>query len=101
MKTFATVSLLCLAGAAAFGQDGATVFKSKCVSCHNTSGEGRPSMKGTNLKSDEAKKATDDYMIDRILNGGPEKTASHTFSKRGVTPDQAKALVAHIRTLQK
>ncbi|MGE5648492.1 MAG: c-type cytochrome [Acidobacteriota bacterium] len=100
MKVFAAVSLAALLGASAQAQDGAALFKSKCVACHNTKGQGRTSMKGTNLLSDEAKKKTDDELTDQILNGGPSKKASHAFGKKGVTPDQAKAIVAYIRTLQ-
>jgi hypothetical protein len=36
-----------------------------------------------------------------IANGGKEKKAAHAFSKKGVSDDQVKALVAFIRGLQK
>lgn len=102
MRVFATMSLITLlAGAAVSAQDGAALFKSSCVSCHGAKGEGRSAMKGTNLLTDDAKKKTDEQIVDMILNGGPNKSATHTFAKRGTTPEQAKALATHIRALQK
>jgi mono/diheme cytochrome c family protein len=85
----------------AVAQDSAGIYKSKCASCHGPKGAGRPAMKGSNLLTPEAKKATDDALIDAIQNGGAAKKASHAYSKKGVTADQAKGLVIHIRELQK
>jgi hypothetical protein len=39
--------------------------------------------------------------MDAIQNGGADKKAAHAFSKKGVSADQAKALVGYIRELQK
>ena len=91
--TFATVSV-------AAAQDGASIYKSKCVVCHGPTGAGKPAMKGTDLLSDQAKKVSDETLANAILNGGVAKKASHTFGSKGITADQAKGLVAYIRTLQ-
>ena len=40
-------------------------------------------------------------LTDFIANGGPNKKATHAFEKKGVTPEQIKALVAHIRGMGK
>ncbi len=98
-----TCLLLIASGAlfSAMAQDAAALYKSKCVACHGATGAGRAAMKGTNLLAPEAKKATDQALTEAILEGGPDKKAVHAFGKKGITADQAKALVAHIRTLQK
>lgn len=102
MKVTTFLTAIVLAAAPSLvAQDGAALFKSKCVACHGANGAGKASMKGTNLLSDDAKKETDVQLNDMILNGGAAKKASHSFEKKGVTADQATALVAYIRTLQK
>jgi mono/diheme cytochrome c family protein len=100
--------LLCLTAAviasvstAAAAEDGAALFKTKCVACHTATGAGKPALKGTNLLTPEAKKATDEEMTAAISAGGKAKKAAHAFGQKGVTPEQVKALVAHVRTLQK
>lgn len=103
MKKAAFLMMLsgCTAIAVMAAEDGAGLFQSKCVACHGPKGAGKPAMKGTNLLTPEAKKATDDKLSDAIMNGGEAKKATHIYSKKGITAEQAKALVAHIRTLQK
>jgi mono/diheme cytochrome c family protein len=82
-------------------EDGAALFKSKCAACHGADATGKPALKVRSLVSDEAKKKTGEELSDMIANGGKEKKASHAFSKKGVTPEQIKALVGYIRELQK
>lgn len=81
--------------------DGAALFKTKCAVCHGANGEGKPALKAPSLVSDQAKKMSDADLTDMIANGGKEKKATHAFSKKGVSEDQIKALVAYIRELQK
>ncbi|MBL8228722.1 MAG: c-type cytochrome [Bryobacterales bacterium] len=85
----------------AAAQDAAALYKSKCVSCHGANGAGKPAIKGSNLLTEDAKKKTDEALTDAILNGGAAKKAAHAYGKKGVNADQAKALTAHIRGLQK
>jgi mono/diheme cytochrome c family protein len=96
-----TAAVIASVSSAAAAEDGAALFKTKCVACHGATGAGKPALKGTNLLSDEAKKATDDELTAAITSGGKAKKAAHAYGQKGVTPEQVKALVAHVRTLQK
>ncbi|HYL13949.1 MAG TPA: cytochrome c [Terriglobales bacterium] len=82
-------------------EDGAALYKAKCAACHGPNGEGKPAIKAPALKSDEVKKLSDEALTDAIANGGKTKKATHAFANKGVTPDQIKALVAHIHDLNK
>ena len=82
-------------------EDGAALYKSKCSTCHSPDGSGRKVMKDTNLLSDEARKRTDEQLIEYIAKGGPKRDTVHAYEKKGVTADQITQLVAHIRSLQK
>lgn len=82
-------------------EDGAALFKTKCAVCHGANAEGKPALKAPSLVSADAKKKTDAELTDMIANGGSEKKATHAFSKKGVSDEQIKALVAYIRELQK
>ena len=82
-------------------ENGAAIYKSKCAACHGADATGKPAVKAPSLVSADAKKLTDDELNDMITNGGKEKKASHAFSKKGVTPEQVKALISYIRELQK
>lgn len=102
--------ILLLAAVAAFilvpsmawaGDDGATLYKTKCAACHGVDGAGKPAAKIPSLISDEAKKATDETLTDGIANGGVNKKATHAFQAKGMTPDQIKMIVSYIRDLQK
>jgi mono/diheme cytochrome c family protein len=96
------VTLIVLAPSSAWaGEDGAAIFKAKCSPCHGADAMGKPAIKAPSLVGDDAKKMTDDQITDMIANGGKEKKATHAFSKKGLTPDQIKALVTYIRSLQK
>jgi mono/diheme cytochrome c family protein len=91
-----SILLLCsIAGA----QDAAALYRSRCASCHGASGEGKPAIKDSSLITGTVKAKSDAELEDYTLNGGGK--ASHAFARRGVTPEQAKALVAYIRGLQK
>ena len=97
------VSLLipCLAFAA---DDGASLYKAKCASCHGEGGKGKPSAKAPSLLSDKVKNMSDDNIRDLIAsraNGEMEKKPIHTSIKKRMTADQMTAVVAHIRELQK
>ena len=76
-------------------------YKAKCAMCHGPNGEGKPAAKIPSLASESTQKLSDAELTDFIANGGPNKKATHAFEKKGVTPEQVKALVAHIRELGK
>ncbi len=82
-------------------EDGAALYKAKCAACHGPNGEGKPAIKAPALKSDDVKKLSDEELTEAIANGGKTKKATHAFANKGVTPDQIKALVAHIHELNK
>jgi len=81
--------------------DGAALFKTKCAPCHGADGTGKPAIKAPSLVSDAAKKKSSAELTDAISNGGKDKKPAHTFSQKGLTPDQIKSLVSYIREMQK
>jgi cytochrome c6 len=81
--------------------NGADLYKTKCAVCHGADGAGKPAAKIPSLTSDEVKKMPDAEVADAIANGGKNKKASHAYAAKGMTPDQVKSLVAHIRELGK
>jgi mono/diheme cytochrome c family protein len=81
-------------------EDAATLFKTKCASCHGATGAGKSAMKGSNLLTDEVKKQTDEQLTEAIASGGPKSKSSHAYEKKGVTRDQVGLLVKYVRELQ-
>lgn len=78
--------------ARATDDDAATLYNSKCKMCHGATAE----------KKFDATKA-DDVLIQITLDG---KTAEKppnmpAFKEKGITPEQAKALVEHMKSLRK
>ena len=71
--------------------DTAALYKTKCVACHRATAE---------KKFDATK--TDDELIQSVLKGRkPEKPPNMpAFEERGITADQAKALVAFMKSLK-
>jgi len=69
--------------------DTAALYKTKCVACHGATAE---------KKFDATK--TDDELIQLVLKGKkPEKPPNMpAFEERGLTADQAKALVAFMKS---
>jgi mono/diheme cytochrome c family protein len=76
-------------------EDGAALFKAKCAMCHGPNGEGKPAAKIPSLLSDEAKKMSDDDMA-KAITEKPKHAAV-----KNLTPDQVKAVVSHVRSIQK
>lgn len=85
-------------------EDGAALYKAKCASCHGPDGAGQTAV-GKNLKlrdlgSAEVQAQSDADLTAMIAEGGTAKKATHQFAKKGLTPDQIKALVAQVRTFK-
>src|ERR1700746_3345208 len=95
------VALFILIPNLSWAEDGASVYKAKCAACHGADGAGKPAAKIPSLVSDDAKKASDADLTDAIANGGKDKKPMHTFSAKGLTPDQIKMVVAYVRDMQK
>jgi mono/diheme cytochrome c family protein len=79
-----------------WADDGAALYKAKCAACHGADAAGKPAMKAPSLISDEAKKKSDADVVSAITG-----TAKHPAPVKGLSADDAKAVVTYIRTLQK
>ena len=92
-----TIGTLLLVGAAASGADeGAALYKTKCVGCHGASGEGKPAMKSPALKGTSL---TEDQITERLVKGTPTGKGPHKKGIAGLTEAQAKAIAAYVKTL--
>jgi mono/diheme cytochrome c family protein len=105
MKTSKLVMLVMTIAAALFilipnlswaAEDGAGLYKAKCAMCHGADAAGKPAAKIPSLLSDGVKAKSDDDFAKTIT-----ETAKHPGSVKSLTPDQAKAVVTYIRSLQK
>ena len=87
--TFVVVSVR--AGASADDFDAAGTYKTKCVACHGAKAE----------KKFDATLA-DDILLQAVLKGKrPEKPPNMpAFEERGITADQAKALVDYMKSVK-
>ena len=98
------VMVLCLASAAA-AQDSPMLYKTKCAACHGVDGNGdTPIAKKQNIKSfkdPSVQKMGDAELEAMIGNGGPKPLTTHQFAKKGMTPEQVKALAAYVKQLGK
>jgi len=96
-KILMTIGTLILTGASAFGaDDGAALYKSKCAGCHGAGGEGKPAMKAPALKGTSV---PEDQITERVVKGTPSSKGPHKKAIAGLTEAQAKAIVAHVKTL--
>jgi mono/diheme cytochrome c family protein len=89
MKRFTIVlaALAMMMSTAAFAEDGAALYKTKCAACHGAAGEGKmgPAIKGkTNV-------------ADVLANGGKKGIHAKPFN---ATSDQAKAIAAYVAGLK-
>jgi len=71
--------------------DTAAFFKAKCVMCHGAKAE---------KKFDPA--LTEDQMLEAVLKGKKAEKPPHmpAYEPKGVTADDAKALIAHMKKLR-
>ena len=105
IKRLALVALIAttiIAGnSPAAGQDapnGATVFKSKCVTCHGADGSGTAvgkSLKVADLRSDEVQKKPDAELIQSVSDG----KGNMPGFKGNLTDDEIHAAITFVRTL--
>jgi mono/diheme cytochrome c family protein len=75
-------------------QDGASIYKQKCASCHGASGEGKgkaPALKTTSMSVD--------IIVSHIMKGDMSKDP-HRKPIPGLTEDQAKAVAQFVKSLQ-
>jgi cytochrome c553 len=77
-------------------EDGAALYKAKCAACHGADGAGKPAAKIPSLVSDDAKKMSDSDM-EKVVSTNPK----HAAVAKSLNAEQVKAIVSHIRTMQK
>ena len=91
--TFLLFGMLVITAAQADVQpsDTAAYYKAKCVACHGKTAEKKFN---TSL--------TDEQLVEVVLKGKkPEKPPNMPgYAEKGVTPEQAKALVEHMKQLK-
>lgn len=99
-----TVILLIIAlSTVAFAAPPASYVKN-CQSCHGA--DGTPSAAGAKMgapafSSADVQKLSDDQLSKAILTSEGHKKFPHNYSTKGMTADDAKQIVAFIRTLKK
>ena len=90
------VALFILIPSLSWAEDGAALYKAKCAMCHGPDAAGKPAAKIPSLVSDEAKKKSDADLTKAVA-----ETAKHPAPVKGLSADDAKAIVTYIRSLQK
>ena len=87
----ATVLLISVPARTTSDDDAAALYKTKCAMCHGATAE---------KKVDKTK--ADDELIQTVLKGKKlEKPPNMpAFEERGITADQAKALVGYMKSLK-
>jgi mono/diheme cytochrome c family protein len=78
------------------GDDGATLFKTKCAACHGVDAAGKPAAKIPSLIGDDTRKASD-ADLEKAITEKPK----HAGVAKALSPDQVKMLVSYIRSVQK
>ncbi len=109
MRKFIWVAVLALSVAYAgtvFAADGAAIYGQMCAACHGAAGEGNPAM-GPAIKGNKFVTGSDDAAIsDVILKGrmGDAKLYKYIalpMMAVSLSPDQVKAVTAHMKSLAK
>jgi mono/diheme cytochrome c family protein len=91
------IGTMLLVGAAAIAaDDGAALYKKKCIGCHGASGEGKPAMKAPAIKGTSL---SDNQITERLVKGVPAAKGPHKKAIAGLTEAQAKAIAAYVKTL--
>ena len=92
--------LVMMVAPAAFADDAAALYKTKCVSCHGADGKASAigkKMGARDLQDPEAKKMTEAQWIEITTKG---KNKMPAYDKK-LTADQIKELVAYMKELSK
>jgi mono/diheme cytochrome c family protein len=102
-----TIAVAAIAAVSARAADGKALYEEKCAKCHGPDGKGDTKMGkklGAKDYSDPKVQAelTDAAAIKAIKEGAKDKEGKVVMKPtEGVTDDEAKAMVAHMRTLKK
>lgn len=85
--------------------DPAALFQTKCAVCHGVDGSANTPMgKKQSIPafgSEKVQRTSNADLVDMILNGGKEKRASHSFSSKGISQEDAAGLATFIKSLGK
>ncbi len=109
MRKFIWVAVVALSvafSATVYAADGAAIYGQLCAACHGVKGEGNPAM-GPAIKGNKFVTAGDDAAIsDVILKGrmGDAKLYKNIplpMMPVSLSPDQLKAVTAHMKSLAK
>ena len=93
------IVLAMMLNVSAFAQDGAALYKTKCVSCHGADGTGSAVGKklgAHDFTSAEVQKMSD-ADLSKTITDGKNKMPKYASLK----PEEVKALVTHIRSFKK
>ena len=90
------------ASVSSFGADGAALWKTHCAKCHAADGSGNTKM-GQKLKcKDYSKEAVSDDAIAKSIKDGVKEGGKQVMKPTaGLSDDDVKALVAHMKSLKK
>lgn len=96
LLAISAVLLLFAATSAWAADDGASLYKQKCGTCHGANGQGKPAIKapavkGTSLDADK--------IAALLTKGESGKKAPHNKGMSGLTDGQAKAIADYMKTL--
>jgi mono/diheme cytochrome c family protein len=98
MKKLALLLALALAAGPALAEDGAALYKAKCASCHGAEGKGdTPVGKALKVKPLAGSKLSA-AEIEKVAAEG--RAGTKMLAIKGLSPEQYKAVAAHVKTLK-
>jgi cytochrome c553 len=90
------------ASISAFGASGADLWKAQCAKCHGADGKGQTAMgKKLKMKDYTSEAVSDDAIAKAIKEGVKEGGKLVMKPVAGLSDDDVKALVAHMKSLKK
>jgi len=90
---------VCAAARAADAPDGKALYESKCAMCHSKDGTAKPIAKGSaSLNDAKWQEANTVEAIEKVTAEGKGTMKGY---KEKLTPDEIKAISAHVKTLKK
>jgi mono/diheme cytochrome c family protein len=94
---------LALATLASAQDEAAALFKARCARCHGIDASSRTDagkkMGIPDLRSPKVQRLSDAALFETIAHGKGHRTYPHVFSQLGLSDQQVKSLVKHLRSL--
>jgi len=98
----ATLAIV-LAVPAVAQDEAATLFKARCARCHGIDGSSKTDagkkMGIPDLRSPKVQRLSDAELFETIAHGKDHRNYPHVFSDLGLSDQQVRSLVKHLRTL--